>query len=71
MNSKRLDIRQSVIAERDRRKWTNYKLARAAGIDITQLSRWLETGRRDHRRHISTETLEKLLIALDLVVKPK
>lgn len=72
MTAKKLDrIRAAVIKARDQRQWTNYKLAKEAGIDVTQLSRWLETGRLDHRPHISTETLEPILAALDLKIKPK
>lgn len=64
-------IRQAVIAARDARGWTTYRLARAAGLEPSHVARWLDPSRADHQPTITTARLERLMQALELTVAPK
>ncbi|RKY09842.1 MAG: hypothetical protein DRP56_02065 [Planctomycetota bacterium] len=63
-------IRHKVITRRDTLGWSNYRLAKEAGIASQLVYRWLESGHADHREHITTETLQPILGALGLKIKP-
>lgn len=60
------EIRIAIIAERDRRGWSNTELARQSGMHRTAIAAYL-SGAKD----IETKTLERLLDALGLELQPK
>jgi hypothetical protein len=66
---KRIDIRAAVIARRDELGWTNYRLAKEAGLPPSDVARWLDDTTAYHRPHLTTARLEPILLALGLRIK--
>lgn len=61
-----LMFRDAILAQLDRRKWTQYRLVQESGVSKTAVYDFL-AGKRD----LSAGNLERLCRALDLVVKPR
>lgn len=59
-------FREAILAQLDRRKWTQYRLVQESGVSKTGVYDFL-AGKRD----LSAGNLERLCKALDLVVKPR
>lgn len=54
-----LMIREAVIAERQRREWTDNQLAQSSGVPYSRLYQWLYQGKTISSKHIEAlmETL--------------
>ncbi|MBW7904874.1 MAG: helix-turn-helix domain-containing protein [Phycisphaerae bacterium] len=61
----RLMFREAIIAQLDRRKWTQYRLVQESGVSKTAVYDFL-AGKRD----LSSRNLERLCKSLGLVLKP-
>jgi transcriptional regulator with XRE-family HTH domain len=59
-------FREAILAQLDRRKWTQYRLVQESGVSKTAVYDFL-AGKRD----LSAGNLERLCKALDLVVKSR
>lgn len=66
-----MNIREQIIARQKELGWTNYRLAKNAGLTPSTLTRYLNDQQVCHQPHINTSTLEPLLKALgmEIVVK--
>ena len=62
-------FREAVIAARDARGWTDRQLSIAAGVSYSRLHEWLSDTAKP--KGITSETLEKVAAALDLVFGPR
>jgi transcriptional regulator with XRE-family HTH domain len=58
-------FREAIIAQLDRRKWTQYRLVQESGVSKTAVYDFL-AGKRD----LSSRNLERLCKSLGLVLKP-
>lgn len=64
-----INIRATVIKRRDELGWTNYRLAKEAGIAPSDVARWLDDTTNYHRPHLTTARLEPILTALGLKIR--
>ena len=59
-------LRDSILAELRQKKWTQYRLVQESGVSKTAVYDFLAG-----KRHLSSNNLEQLCKALDLVLKPQ
>lgn len=59
-------FREVILAQLDRREWSQYRLVRESGVSKTAVYEFL-SGNRD----LSTSNLERLCESLDLVLKTR
>jgi len=57
-------IRRAIAAELDRRRWSNYRLAKQSGVSAVVIGRFLS-----RQRDIKASTAVKLMAALGLTIK--
>jgi len=59
-------FRDAILAQLERRKWTQYRLVQESGVSKTAVYDFL-AGKRD----LSASNLEQICKTLDLVIKPR
>lgn len=59
-------FREAIVAQLDRRKWTQYRLVQESGVSKTVVYDFL-AGKRD----LSAGNLERLCESLGLILKPR
>jgi len=57
-------IRRAIAAELDRRRWSNYRLAKQSGVSAVVIGRFLS-----RQRDIKASTAAKLMAALGLKIE--
>jgi len=58
------DIRRAIAAELDRRRWSNYRLAKQSGVSAVVIGRFLS-----RQRDIKASTAARLMAALGLSIQ--